>query len=307
MMESSSGRSRKRSRKETGLQGEAKPDIMQCSFCRNAPAAVMVKPPAPSARSHLKPPPAQPFCVLHYYTTSAVRSNPAGVTILDQTIVDEQLVPMQELFAEAFVQLQQEISEQSARAFAAHSNDPLAVLHDLNKKRRKKPPPAAAKLQADKNQGGFLRDVPLPERLLRTQQQQAKLQAALTLRMNRAAMETAASATVDARRSKDITQRRKSTRKSIWNAVMDEDEKQSLSKDGVLDTSHLTLQPTLDLSRNHGVVCSCSSHDVEMVGSNTSRNQDATKAETWGNKDRGDEIITRYRCGSCGMTWNEEE
>jgi hypothetical protein len=229
MMESSSssGRSRKRSRNEKGLQGESpKADTTQCSFCRNAPAAVLVQPtPPPSSarRSHLKPPPAQPFCVLHYYTTSAVRANPAGVTILDQTVVDEQLVPMQELFAEAFVQLQQEISEQSARAFEAHANDPLAVLHDLNKKRRKKPPPAAGtaskKTSNDKNQGGFLRDVPLPERLLRTQQQQAKLQAALTLRMNRAAMDTTATTTTatgtaaTARRSKDITSRRKSTRK----------------------------------------------------------------------------------------------
>jgi hypothetical protein len=310
----SSGRSRKRSRKEKGLpeETETKHDTL-CSFCRNAPAAVTVKPPTPSSarRSNLKPPPAQPFCVLHYYTTSAVRSNPAGVTILDQRIVDEQLVPMQELFAEAFVQLQQELSETSARAFEKNAHDPLAILHDLNKKRRKRPPSLspAAKLPNDKNEGGFIRDVPLPERLLRTQQEQAKVQAALTLRMNRAAAKTTAA--VDApRRSKDITKRRKTSRKSVWNVVMDADEdaKTNPGKDGLFDTSNsVSLQPLPDLSLNHGVVCKCGSKDVEMLGSNTSRSQDAAKAETWGNKDRADEIVTRFSCGKCGMTWNEEE
>lgn len=304
---SSTGGSRKRSRKEKGLpeETETKHDTL-CSFCRSAPAAVTVKPPTPasSRRSNLKPPPAQPFCVLHYYTTSAVRSNPAGVTILDQRIVDEQLVPMQELFAEAFVQLQQELSETSARAFKKNAHDPLAILHDLNKKRRKKPPSLspAAKAPNDKNEGGFIRDVPLPERLLRTQQEQAKVQAALTLRMNRAAADTTATTTT---KSKDITKRRKTTRKSVWNVVMDEDANKPPAKDVSYSSSQ---QPALpDPSRNHGVVCTCGSHDVEMLGSNTSRSQDAAKAETWGNKDRADEIVTRYRCGKCGMTWNEEE
>jgi hypothetical protein len=306
---SSSGRSRKRSRQEKGLpeETEMKHETL-CSFCRNALAAVTVKPPTPasSRRSNLKPPPAQPFCVLHYYTTSAVRSNPAGVTIIDQTIVDEQLVPMQELFAEAFVQLQQELSEQSARAFEKNAHDPLAILHDLNKKRRKKPPSLspAAKAPNDQNEGGFIRDVPLPERLLRTQQEQAKVQAALTLRMNRAAAGTTAT-TNDPRRSKDITKRRKTTRKSVWNVVMDEDANKSPGQDA---SNSSNPQPALpDLSLNHGVVCTCGSHDVEMLGSNTSRSQDMAKAETWGNKDRADEIVTRYRCGKCGMTWNEEE
>jgi hypothetical protein len=68
----------------------------------------------------------------------------------------------------------------------------------------------------------------------------------------------------------------------------------SPNKDGVLDTSNsISLQPTLlELSHSHGVVYSCSSHDVEIVGSNTCRNQDATKGETWGNKDRADKIVT---------------
>jgi hypothetical protein len=277
----------------------------------------MVKPPS-SSQSHRKPPPALPYCVLHYYTTSAVRTNPAGVSIIEQSEVDVQLVPMQEIFAETFLQLQQELSEESARSFKAHSKDPLAILLDLNKKRRKKPPLAAVKNSGDsgKNEGGFLRNVPLPERLLRTQQQQAQLHAALTQRMNRAAKETTATTsntnTNTARKSPDISQRRKSSRKSIWNVVMDEDEKQ---KDGahsqqkqdssLLDSSSPSQMQ--DMSRSHGVVCSCSSHDVEIVGSSTSRNQDMAKGETWGNKDRSDEVITRYRCDGCGKTWNEEE
>jgi hypothetical protein len=91
----------------------------------------------------------------------------------------------------------------------------------------------ATKTSNDKNQGGFLRDVPLLERLLHIQQQQAKVRAAPTLPRNRAITETStttATATANARRSKDITQRRKTTRKSIWNVDTDKDEEKFQTK-----------------------------------------------------------------------------
>lgn len=282
-----------------------------CSFCRKTVAAVTIRPPPTAAnrKSNLKSAPPEPFCVLHYYTTSAVRSNPAGVSILNQIELDKQLIPMQELFAESFLQLQQELSEQSARTFASHHDDPLAILHDLNKKRLKKTPPIVKK-QVDKNAGGFMQDVPLPERLLRTQRQQATLQAQLTQRMNQAAImqkETASGHT-------DISKRRKSSRKSIWNVIIDQDEKRSLQMSAAgaqaaeaANNSERCQSPTPDIRFSHGTSCSCGSAKVEIVGSSSSRNQDMAKGETWGSKDRSDEVMIRYRCNHCGKTWNEEE
>jgi len=308
-MEDSAATRRKRPRKDQDQRKERERKGPLCSFCLQTPAAVTVKPPALSSagKSNLKAPPAEAYCVLHYYTTSAVRANPAGVSILNQLELDAQLIPMQELFAEAFVQLQQELSEQSARAFAAHSNDPLAILHDLNKKRRKRASPAVASKKGitDKNEGGFMRDIPLPERLLRTQHQQAQLQASLTQRMNRAAQQQQPS--IDSRdRSKDISKRRKGSRKSIWNVIIDQDEKraQGKSEESPQDISSLAQDPS---PYSHGVHCSCGSHKVEVVGSSANRSGDMRKGETWGSKDRADEVVTRYRCNGCGKTFNEEE
>lgn len=53
--------------------------------------------------------------------------------------------------------------------------------------------------------------------------------------------------------------------------------------------------------------CSCGSRDVQSFGNITSRNQDTSKGETWGMKDRGGEIVARYQCSECGKTWMEEE
>ncbi len=52
--------------------------------------------------------------------------------------------------------------------------------------------------------------------------------------------------------------------------------------------------------------CSCGSTDVHADGNFTGRN-DVQKAETWGFKDRSDEVVMRFLCGTCGKTWNVEE
>jgi len=224
----------------------------------------------------------QLFCVLHYYTTSAARVDPSDVSIFDQEELDKQLPAIQELFADAFVQLQQELSEESARSFAANQHDPLAILHDLNKKSRKKPSPKQEK-KTEKNGGGFLRDVPVPERLIRTQQQQAQQQKELIQRMKQASSKP------------DVSRRRKSSRKSIWNVVMEQ-------------AGDTKKAPPLEVEAAHGAVCSCGSSNVELLDSHTSRrNQEMAKQETWGSKDRNDEVMVRYRCLTCGKTWNEEE
>jgi hypothetical protein len=65
------------------------------------------------------------YCLLHYYTTPAVQRPPETVIVVNKAAHQEQL---QELFAEAFVQLQQELSEAQARSTTQQENDPLAIL-----------------------------------------------------------------------------------------------------------------------------------------------------------------------------------
>ena len=131
---------------------------------------------------------------------------------------------------------------------------------------------------------------PIPQRRhrRRPQQQQARLQAAQMARM--------ASATNEASES-NVFKRRRSSKKSIWNLAMDPKSEEAIKKSQEESISH----------SNHLPTCSCGSKDVENFGNVTSRNQDMRKGETWGMKDRGDDVITRYQCNQCGKTWNEEE
>ena len=68
-------------------------------------------------------------------------------------------------------------------------------------------------------------------------------------------------------------------------------------------------EPTFQMDHTLDIVsslCSCGSSNVKSMGMNASRNQDLKKGETWGVKDRGDEVINRLQCQSCGRTWIEE-
>uniref|UniRef100_A0A8J9RZN5 Uncharacterized protein n=1 Tax=Phaeodactylum tricornutum TaxID=2850 RepID=A0A8J9RZN5_PHATR len=291
----SSSFSRKRSKASAGL----KEDASLCHVCQETPAAVVVRLPALRTTKLSHP---QMYCLIHYYSSSAVRTDVKYVTVLDQEELNRQLPAVQELFSEAYVSLQQELSEQSARAFSRHQHDPLAILHDLNKKSRKAPPAATPK-KVDYSAGGFIREVPLPERLLHTQQQQARLQSHLISRMEKASDSARPTSKIS-----DLSRRRPSSRKSIWNVVMDQPTKKQNSAKGEISTERKKYAIHPDTTIVDDTTCSaCGSHQVEIVGSNTSRNQDATKGEIWGNKDRGDETVTRYRCLNCARTWNEED
>ena len=91
----------------------------------------------------------KPECLTHYYTTSAVRHK--RVTTLDQDILNNQLENgMQELFAEAFVEIQQELAHELASAFQKTS-DPMAIVSQLRGCPKKAPP------NEEKNGGGFMR------------------------------------------------------------------------------------------------------------------------------------------------------
>lgn len=283
----------------------------RCSFCRSSVAAVAVRTLEPiQPRSRTTTTVTRPYCLLHYYTTPASRVPTKYVTLLDPEAYDAQYPAAQKLFAEAFVQLQQELSETMARSATANqkNKDPLAVLHQIHKKaqrRPKAPPVKPVTKRTSSEEGGFLKQVTTPERLVRTQQAQARKQEALLKRMERAA---AVPDDLDASHRNnikpDISKRRKSSRKSIWNSVIEHIDKKDDNDDGKIPAT--TAAAIHAASEMHGsAVCSvCQSNRVRILASNTAR--DVRKGEIWGGSGR-DEVSTRVQCLDCGKMWNEED
>jgi hypothetical protein len=233
-----------------------------CFMCETASADIEVG--LPMGRKVVK----TPLCWLHYYTSRAVRET--RVKLLREE--EEPIVPdhVQTLFSEAFVELQQELAEEAARAFQSQKKDPLGIINSF-RGTRKAPPPKPKPLRDYKDAGGFLRDVPLPERFQRTQQQQQQQQA-------------------DG--YGNPYQRRKGSGKSIWNMALDKTQKSV--KASMAESYHSTS------------TCTCGSTNVATTGNVTNRNNDMRKGETWGVKD-GPNVVMRYQCQMCGKTWNEEE
>ena len=264
-----------------------------CQFCQQSSAAVSIQ--VPRVNPKKQPHPPTSYCLTCYYTSSAIRTDTKHVSVMDQSQLDEQLPQAQLLFSQAFCELQQELAQESTRAFKVQKKDPLAALLSNNntlkkqpKTKTRAPKPKSASAGDSAHGGGFLQHIPLPERLLRTQKQQAQLQAAQIARMNNQAAVTSSSAT------SNIYQRRKTSKtKNIWNMAREDPETE-------LDDSHKIAEATTPL-------CSCGSRDVHSFGIITSRNQDTSKGETWGMKDRGGELVARYQCNECGKTWMEEE
>jgi len=193
-------------------------------------------------------------------------------------------------------------------------SDPLAMLSFssgsssfASRKRRKlattrgQAPDPRTKKEGKANDGGFLQEIDLPERLKRKQKEQEELQNQQLARMNQAASA--------ARRASRITstitpttvrKRRKGSGKSIWNLAMDK------GRDGKLSTVAESYRAGAKDSAEMNVSCTCGSKDVRNFGNITSRNQDVRKGEIWGTG-RGEEVINRFQCNVCGRTWNEAE
>lgn len=294
----SSSNKTKPSRKRLRSTDEEIHEPVNCGFCGQVAAAVYVQMPILLRKKRAS----TPFCLTCYYTSAAVRQEPTKfVTVCNREQVQEQLTPMQQLFSKAFVDLRKSLREEADRAFSKQKNDPLAMLHGGIAPRRmsRAPKPNAEKNKVGKaSDGGFLRTVPLPERLLRTQQDQATLQDSQIARMN----ELAAGASTDHHTMptpanvSNVYKRRKSSRKSIWNLAMDSSTNATDAQEGEEAARIMEQAPA----------CSCGSQNVRAFGNITSRNQDLRKGETWGMKDRGDDVVSRYQCNDCGKTWNEE-
>lgn len=264
-----------------------KPQDKNCGFCGQVPASLLVQMPV-SMRLRAT----TPYCLTCYYTTSAVRQDTTKyVSIFNQEEMDTQLGPMQQLFSEAFVDLRKKLQEEADKAFSKQNSDPLSMLHTGSSllPRRRAPKLDLKKKDGNSSDGGFLPHVPLPQGFLQTQREQSQLYQAQISRMNNAANETITP-------TASVYQRRKASKQSIWNLAMDLNTKSIDPNDGENAVQNMELIPS----------CSCGSKDVAAMGNITSRNQDLKKGETWGVKDRGGEVVSRYQCNSCGKTWNEE-
>lgn len=303
-----------------------------------------------------------PLCLLHYYTSDQVRLVPSHCVeaIPDATAL--QLPDAQRLFAKVFVDLQQRLlraatSDSSNDGGGSGSakrkrirpsstsrvdpDDPLAVLHDLHTRNRTTKDRAPRKLLsrsrpptdgANKTGGGFLRPETIPERLLRTQFEQAQYHERLQRRLDRAAAHGAAAAAAavatttgrettrttqkpppGAVRPLSLTARRKPSRRSVWNAVLEEEEDgdptTAATRNGTKPAGDGSApRPEAAVVGDEGAAqCpSCGRHSGAAVGTHANRNDAQRKGETWGSKDRADEAWTRYQCHHCGMQWNED-
>ncbi|VEU45283.1 unnamed protein product [Pseudo-nitzschia multistriata] len=310
---SRTGNGKKGSRSIDNKNGSAASQTSVCKFCARNPPALLVQLPVLGRKKRA----ATPYCLSCYYTTSAVRQDPEKyVTIFDEEEKAKQLPAIQNLFSECFLELQHELSEESVRAFKKQKSDPLAMLSFssgsssssfASKKRRKlasnkgQAPDPRTKQEGRANDGGFLREIDLPERLKRTQKQQEELQNQQLARMNQAASAARRASRIASPLTKStMNKRRKGSGKSIWNLAMDK------GKDGKLSTSSESYQAAAMDPATMNVSCTCGSKDVRSFGNITSRNQDVRKGEIWGT-DRGDEVINRFQCNICGRTWNEAE
>jgi len=300
----SSSSSRKRPYQETTNSSSTKrrrdeDDEKTCSFCGQVFACILVQMPVPMRKIRIS----TPYCLTCYYTTSAVRQDASKyVSISNQEEMDAQLPPMQQLFSEAFVDLRKKLQEEADKAFSKQNSDPLSMLHSGSKsfvpRRRAPVPDSLKKKDGNSTDGGFFPHIPLPQGFVQTQMEQSQLYQAQISRMNDAAKApTTTTPTSSSSISSSVYQRRKSSKKSIWNLAMDPNMKSVNPKE---DEENVAKNEELIPS------CSCGSRDVSSMGNITSRNQDLKKGETWGVKDRGGEVVSRYQCNSCGKTWNEE-
>lgn len=246
-----------------------------CTFCEIAPASIVANLSTGGKRKVQTP-----LCWLHFYTSRAVRCEEVEVLVSQETVQKElNESGLQDLFAEAYLELQHELATESALTFKNQKADPLSILNKFRGKPKK--PPAPARKKIDPNSGGFLRSVQIPERFHQTQQdvhnQQHQVLQSLPLQS-----------------SGNPYEKRKSQRTSIWKLAMEKP----------TDAEHATREAPVALS---GTTCSCGSTDIHLSGNITRLNNDVQKAETWGFKDRSDEVVVRYTCGKCGKNWNGEE
>jgi len=313
----------------------ATPTVTKCSFCNCTPAAISIKPKPSKGNPLHKPsprpqPPPQLFCLLHYYTTRACRTDPSRVTPYgDGTEYTHQLEGVQTLFCESFMELQTEIAEESARSFRRTCKDPLSILTSLtsssnNKHKRRGNGGIRRKRvtnEEEENEGGYLPQVQSRERSLMEQQQQ-RIEHAAVQGMTNATDEIDSNSTTPSNTDEGRTSTSNPTRKrtvtatvpniykrrraggNIWKDVLSGN-----SKGGKATSTATTKkqQPPGNNDWSCAVTCGgCQGTNVEVLGSIVRRNNDVGKADIWGMA-RENDVSTRYECSTCGLKWNEAD
>ena len=305
------------------------PPLKPCSIC-NCDSCFVI----PSIGSQ------QYVCMLHYYTTGVHRSRHSRSTtaetgnvsknksslFVDRNRLEKQLPQVQELFAEAFVELQREIGEESARSFqlAATADDPLALLlnssqGEILRPFRKQYPGhrknnfPQQKSANDDSEGGFIREIALPDRLRMLQN--PKDLDDFASRYNRKSTDSPRKRTlpvsdIAVTQPSNPYHRKQKPPINVWNQVLDaSDGNDNSKKKSKTKWEDMEKEMTRDITSGSNAsskLCTCGSKDVEIEGTVTSRNNDMMKGEVWGMKDRAEMIVERLHCLACGKTWNEE-
>lgn len=248
-----------------------KKQMKKCCFCDENQAIVMIK----------KSFTTKPYCLFHYYTTKACRIDTSKVSLIESEASDEfktqvqiQKTHVQEIFAEAFTELQKEISTEATRSFQSmveRGNDPLSILIDSCKQNRIKHP--------KENEGGFMRHI--------QNSKESKLMEQQLRRNELAARESVSSI----HNNVNLSKRRKTSSKSSWHLVFDKktDDNEKFHNNDSMS----------------GLKCSCGSRDIILCGNITGRNDAVPKAEIWGLK-RDNEVSSRFQCTNCSNIWNED-
>ncbi len=245
--------------------------------------------------------------------------------------MEKQLPNMQELFAEAFVELQKDIREESARAFqsVATAEDPLAILlgstssshkanitsqplQKLHQGGYNKQFPSKRKADKYDLEGGFIREAVLPERL-RKLQNPLKYDGFASVN-NSSNVSTSKSRTkIDAIATQQQPSSNPYRRKpptNIWNQIVDSIDGVSRKERAKMKWEDIEKEMTRDITSGNNASskkCTCGSCDVEISGNVTSRNNSMMKGEVWGMKNRSEIVVERCRCLECGKTWNDED
>jgi len=256
--------------------------------------------------------------------------------------MNKQLPKVQELFAEAFVELREEIGEESARAFQktkSNADDPLASLLADGPSSFKSMPSQVRKFNIPRSssnkrkssehnrraannnhhsetEGGFIRETVLPEKLRRFQNPNINLSDNIS---NAKTVPTQYRSETTDTMNNPYRKRKKTS--SIWHQILDsnstdnnnssDDKKKPKAKRNWDDMEKQMIQNITSSNNNSTGIASktcisCKSTNIELVGNSTSRNSDMTKGEVWGMKDRGEVVVERCRCLSCGRIWNED-
>lgn len=262
---------------------QANPHV--CSFCMSEPAVVSIKKQITTETNS--------FCLLHYYTTRACRSDPSKTLVLNNDEMKRQLPYIQELFSEAFMDLQKDIAMESGKSFHRMmecANDPLSILTDNAAKIKKK----KAKVGGNQNDGGFLNHIQQKEiDLIEQQKKRVQIDTPIT--------EANESTTSFEKNSAVIVEgvnpykRRKYSTKSSWHMVLDPKRNVEMDVNELMD------------DKCSIAICTCGSNNVTTLENISSRMNDVSKADIWGYKRDQDEVSSRYQCEKCGKIWNEIE